>query len=294
MKSFSTRAPSVSNAGTPSLLIIGVDGLIGSALAREADLRKIHWEGTSRRTESQWHLNLAESPDKWQIPSQAESAVLCAGITNVAYCENNPSVTRKINIDATLALASQLSKSGCKIVFLSSSQVFGPKISTPLDESTNPCPATEYGHQKAEAEKHILSLSPQNMVLRLPKVIHSEMDLISHWRNRWASGKSIEAYVDYYLSPISIQYLADSIMAIFKLKIGGTFHLGASDALSYYDFAKWIACRYGIHHSMILPSGSPTPQSPLSAILDSKKTAMLSGLPIPNSLDALNATFPLC
>ena len=273
------------------LLIVGADGLLGSALVDAALSMGLPYEGTSRRPEAKWLINLSRPSSEWQIPAGVATAVLCAGITKISVCENEPATTRRVNIQSTLELASRLVGEGCRVAFLSSSQVFGQNLETPPDESTPTAPTSEYGRQKAETEKEILQLSPKNIVVRLPKIIHRKMPLVLDWKHRWGAGKGVEAYSDYYLSPISLPYFAYSLLAILRLQQGGIFHLGASDAISYYDFAKWLVSHGGIDKGLLSPTPAPFPQSPYSSMLGCAESARIADLCIPSAFDTLQSTF---
>lgn len=273
------------------LLIIGANGLLGSALVDAALSRGLPCEGTSRKAGAKWLIDLAMPSGEWQIPAGVTSAILCAGITKISACENDPATTRRVNIQSTLELASHLVGVGCRVAFLSSSQVFDQNLEIPPDESTATAPTTEYGRQKSETEKGILQLSPGNLVVRLPKILHRKMALVLNWKQRWGAGEIVEAYSDYYLSPISTAYFAHSLISILQLQHGGIFHLGASDAISYYDFAKWLVSQWGIDKRLLRPSSSASPASPQSSMLGCAYSARIANLSIPNSLNMLQSTF---
>ena len=130
-----------------SLLLVGLDSMIGSALAREAQSLGIPFSGPSRRAGAQWPLDLAAPPESWTLPENISTAILCAAETNIGSCEANPAATRDINTRAVIALADRLADQGATLAFISSSRVFPPWMENPA-ESTIPAPNTEYGRQK--------------------------------------------------------------------------------------------------------------------------------------------------
>ena len=273
------------------LLIIGIDSLLGTALARSANLYGMPWQGTSRRMGCKWRLDLSESPEKWQLPHDSKTAIICAGITKISLCENNPESTRLVNVDATYELASRLNANGCRVALLSSTQVFDPHLSAPPDESSVPSPFNQYGRQKVQLEREILSLAPENLVIRLTKVVHGNMPLVQGWKQRWGRGEPVDAYLDYYLAPISQDFFASSTMDILEAETGGVFHLGPMDVISYYEFAKWIAGFWNISVELVNPAHSPSPHSPQSAMLDCRHSARSIGLSIPTAHESLSSAF---
>ena len=148
------------------VFIVGGDSLIGSALASYLS-RTGHKVIASTRhkdisAKNRIYLDLKESSDRWALPGKQDTAVLCAGITDVADCERKPEETARVNVEATCILADKLVKAGTRIIFLSSNQVFDgtSPYPSPMDSIS---PITEYGIQKAETERRLLSLFPNNI-----------------------------------------------------------------------------------------------------------------------------------
>lgn len=222
----------------PSLLVVGLDSMIGSALMQEAESRGIPCQGTSRRPGARWHLDLAASPESWQFPENATTAILCAARSRLADCEARPEETRAINVTATVALARRLNSQGTRIVFISSNQVFPHDLPCAPDESTPVAPVTTYGRQKAEAEQAILELSPKNAVIRLTKVISPDHGLLAEWKRMIASGKPINAYSNLKISPIPLRTTSNRILDIAQSGREGILHLGGSRELSYVELAN--------------------------------------------------------
>jgi dTDP-4-dehydrorhamnose reductase len=102
-------------------LIIGIDGMVGSALFAEASKRKLEQTGTTRRHNSEgFFLNL-EHPSIEGLKN-IDCAYICAGIVGYKNCEGNPNAYR-VNVDGTIALAKKLLQQGTFIVFMSSDAV---------------------------------------------------------------------------------------------------------------------------------------------------------------------------
>lgn len=233
------------------LLIIGKESLIGSAISQIADEKHISWVSTSRRPGSQWFVDLSMQPASWQIPPQATTAIICAACTKLAECEANPDESRAINVTATVELARRLTAQGCRVVFLSTNQVFSPNLSTPPDESAPVSPANEYGRQKAEAEVAILELSQNNVVIRLSKVVSFNHGIFAKWKNMLLVGETIEAYENLYCSPISLQKASEQILEIALNVQGRIFHICSKEVFSYYDLAQNLASVLQIDSSLI-------------------------------------------
>jgi dTDP-4-dehydrorhamnose reductase len=274
----------------PSLLIIGVDGMIGSALAQEASRRGIPWQGTSRRPGAHWHLDLAGPPEKWQLPAHADIAILCAARTKLADCESNPAETRAINVTATIALADRLARNGTTLAFLSTSRVFGPSFELP-SESTQPEPATEYGRQKLSVEKHLLAHQPSAKIIRPAKVVSNELPLFRNWHLALDKGQTIHPYADLFLSPISLDLLISQIFQIALCDEFGIFHLSAKDAVSYFEAASVFAESNGFRLSQIRAGKAPVANTAGSSVLCSDRPLHKIGMEPLSALENLKHAF---
>lgn len=126
-------------------LIVGVDGMIGSALYAEAKRQELDVVGTTRRVSGLdrigWRVNGLAYLDlvrKTFAPPKADVAFICAGIVGYKHCEGNAESWR-VNVDGTIALIDTLLEQGSFVVFMSS-------------DAVEHMPSTAYGLQKAAVE----------------------------------------------------------------------------------------------------------------------------------------------
>ncbi len=221
-------------------LIVGGDSLIGGALSAYWQKQGIlHCSSTRKQdavTEERPYIDLASKGWQGLEGNCYDAVVFCAAATKLADCERHPDQTRKINVDATIALASFFGLRGSHLLLLSTNQVFDGsrpkrKVSEPV------CPINEYGRQKAEAERLMLQM-PRSAVLRLTKVVHPELPLLKQWQFCLESGQTIEAFADMYLSPVSLEEVVLRIDNLIRSRETGIFHLSGEYDVSYYCFAK--------------------------------------------------------
>ncbi len=221
-------------------LIIGGDSTIGSALATFWKINGIpHHSSTRKRQTVSGHrpyLDLGSKTWPQLETAQYEAAVFCAAATKLDHCENDPQATAKINVEATVELASFLSRRGTRLLLLSTSQVFdGSKPGWKVTDFV--CPVNEYGRQKAEAERFILQM-PLSAVLRLTKVVHPEMHLLKEWQESLKNGQPIEAFADMYIAPIQLDDVVMRIDSLIRNQETGIYHFSGKLDISYYSFAK--------------------------------------------------------
>ena len=280
------------------LLIVGSDGLLGSALRLHCVASGIAHVGTSRRpavgASETLPLDLAQLASDWPKFSSYKSAVLCAGITNLEQCRNNPALTRHINVSQTISLAQRLVDAGVFTVFISTNLVFDG--SRPLRSAPEPtCPATEYGRQKAEVEKALCALGKQAAIVRLTKVIHPQMPLVQGWKNELAKGQIIAPFDDLVFAPISIEATVHAILNIARKQLPGVWHLSSDADISYADMARQIATLHQLDVNLIRQTSCRTRKNlehvPTHTTLDASGSAAEIGFHIKTPADTIRETF---
>ena len=221
-------------------LIIGGDSTIGQTLSKYWEENSIQHIVTTRNfrsiNESRLYLDLMDENLPDFTKHQFNAVIFCAACTSLDYCKTNPKISRQINVDATIKLASLFNKYNSHLIFLSSNQVFdGLKPFRKTCDLT--CPVSEYGRQKVLAENYFRKIS-NTAVLRLTKVIHHNIPLLQHWETKLKADEFIEAFVNVYISPITLENVILNINDIVKFHKSGIFHLSGLKDISYYDFAK--------------------------------------------------------
>lgn len=235
-------------------LIVGGDGLIGGALLAQLRADGIDAVATTRRA-GQGHrrvlLDLA-APEKWPSLSGFDLAFLCAAETSIARCAETPAATRAVNVCATARLAEALASRGVFVVVPSTNAVFDG--TQPYRAAEEPrCPVTEYGRQKSDLEERVLSARSM-AVLRLTKVFGPWPALLAGWRERWSAGRSVEAFSDMVVAPVTADLAARAMVAIAVSESPGVFQLSADVDVSYFDVARHLARRQGIPAILVRPA----------------------------------------
>jgi len=255
------------------ILIVGGDSLIGTALKRLCAERGLSFLATSRRpTGLDLFLDLADDPQTWNLPETIDSAILCAAVTNVAKCEKNPAETRFVNVHQTMALAHRLRDLGVFIVFLSTDLVFSPG-ETPAAEDTPPDPVTQYGRQKAEVERSLVSLTANAAVVRLGKVVSPELPLFREWARALRAQESIHPYSDVSICPVTSAFVAEEIIEITASHSSGIHHVAGNGQITYAEVASLICREIGAHENLCVPVATPS-TVPRSRLLSNQGTGL--------------------
>jgi dTDP-4-dehydrorhamnose reductase len=220
------------------LLVVGGDGLVGADL-----VRRLRWRGhdvvaSSRRPgHGDIRVDLASPPPA--LP-RVDAAIICAAVARLDQCAADPAGSRRINVDGTLALARKLTAAGAGVVFLSTDKVTdGRRARAPRWRP--PRPLTEYGRQKAAAERGLLALPGAVAVLRLSKVLDASLPLLLGWATELTSGRPVDAFADMYLAPIDLPRIASLAEALALASARGIFHLTGAADRPYVELARAVA-----------------------------------------------------
>lgn len=230
--------------------IIGADSKIGTALGRQLQEEALLFSRSARQAGSLYFdFDNHENIFSQDIP--ISRAIICAGITNLSYCENNPRETFRINCFLTSKLIDILNKQGIPVTVLSSSAVFGEYHLDPEEENLRYFPTCEYGLQKAFIDHYASISSDHNQIIRLTKVV-SKDGIFKEFLDTVCNGGVMRPYYDLKFSPISLDYTIKSIIRILRSDLPGIFHLSGEKTMSYFDFVEELKLMPGLKFNKML------------------------------------------
>ena len=236
------------------IIVIGGDGLIGRGVVSRLRRTEIETICTTRQKENisrdRLYLDLADDPANWPSLPAAEAAVFCAGIVGFENCRSAPHKTWLVNVDRTILLAERLVSRSSRLVYLSSNAVFDG--SHPHADIDTPCaPNTEYGRQKAAADRQFLSYGRQTAVLRLSKVLFPGLPMLAHWADRLKTGRTIEAASNIRRSPLPLDYVVTLILRLLEGPASGLFHASGDEDIPNDEFARMLARGMGADPGLV-------------------------------------------
>lgn len=280
-------------------LVIGASGLVGGALLKNLSLSGHDTLGSynSMKIGNCVKLDITEKENVFDLISnfQPDVVFLPAALANVDFCEENPGLCRKINVEGTRNVA----VAAAKLVFFSTEYVFDGKAG-PYSEEDEVNPINKYGAAKVEAERIIKSLE-NSLIIRTTVVYGNEVQgknfaikVIQSLRN----GAQFRAVTDQISTPTYVDDLAEKTIELTKRDKTGVYNVVGPDLVSRYEFALEIAEAFNLKKSLVKPVstaelGQKAPR-PLNCGLKTDKLSRELGcrtLTVREGLDAFKEAF---
>ena len=208
-------------------------------------------------------------------------------------------LARKINVDATANICGSANANGTKLVFISTSFVFGNSDQA-MDEEAATAPINNYGMTKMLAEQYIASNAGDYLVLRIDQPFFwqrewQKQDMVSRTLSQLKEARPFSVFTDWHNQPTYLPDLFETAALLIEKKQAGVFHAVGRKRISRYVWAVKIANAFGFDPSLIRPASSS--DNKLSAKrpnnrLSTDKTERICGMcqrPIDAALSDLKA-----
>lgn len=273
------------------VFVIGAAGLVGDALVRA--IGRDNATAATRAGRVPAGFLTLDISDEAEVrrklgegnPTPTVVAVPAAD-THVDYCEQHPEETRRVNVEGTGHVARVCRDIGARMIFYSSDYVFDG-VKGDYTEEDAVSPINEYGRQKAEAERLVLSAGARNLVIRTSGAYGWQRDpknFVLQVRQRLSEGKPLPVASDIRYNPTFAENLAAVTRALIEAGAAGIFHVVGADRLSRDSFASRVARTFGLDASLIRPVlaaslGSSTPR-PKESSLRTDKVRVAVGIPL--------------
>jgi dTDP-4-dehydrorhamnose reductase/predicted O-methyltransferase YrrM len=244
------------------------------------------------------HLDLDVDLHAWPIPRQIQVVINCAAMARLEICKRDPVGSRRVNVDSVIALAEKCRQAGVFFIHLSTDKVFsGQSPSMPPDAPL--APVTEYGKQKADADRYLVGLLTERIqlaIVRLTKVLTPGAALFQDWRDALLRGEVIHPFIDMTLAPVPLPQVVTTVMAIARSRQSGIFQLSGDLDVTYAQVAERLADQLGVSRDLVQPvnagqSGLFDEMIPPYTSLDCTTTRDSLQLELPSTWDAVEWAF---
>ena len=134
-----------------------------------------------------------------------------------------------------------IDRSNCRIIFLSSANVFDTFEHFPCYEYDKTLSESIYGRFKIKIENDLLRLPTSKFVLaRLPMVFGNHSPRIRELDDSIINHEPIEVFPNTIINVNNDIKLSQQIHYIINQQLTGVFHLGSTDLIHHFDFVKLI------------------------------------------------------
>jgi len=279
-------------------LIVGSDGKIGSAMFYSLKNGGDQVIGTTRRKGKAggdviW-FDL-HRPERWEIPKDVDAALICAGVSGLEACANEPGKTASINVNAAVSLTKRLAERGVFTVYISTSQVFDGSVPFPSPDDPV-CPINEYGRQRARAESLIGATGAAGAIVRFTKIIEPGFRLIAGWIEALRREETVHPFSDMRQAPVPMWFAVKVLRHIIKNRLEGIIHVSADKDISFEQIALAGARILGKSEGLVQPveaerSGKIKEPFPRRAALNIDRMKFELGLYPPDPIETVEKAF---
>jgi dTDP-4-dehydrorhamnose reductase len=263
------------------LLITGATGTLGQAFARICDIRGISYQLLSRR-----EMDIAdpESVNRALDKYQAWALINTAGYVRVDCAEVEKESCFRENTDGPTILAAACERKGIQFLTFSSDLVFDGKTNRAYTESDSTSPLNIYGESKVKAEKRVLQVNPNSLIIRT-SAFFGPWDEFNFLRIALRSLVARENFMAADDSLISPTYTPDLVNACLDILIDGEtglWHLAQQGAVTWAEFARWAGSMANLDSKLVI--GCTTEElklaarRPLFSVLGSERGMLLPSL----------------
>jgi len=271
--------------------ITGAAGLIGNYLVGTASqfAQEFKVVGLTRGDLDLTHFTAVRAAFMKERP---RLIIHCAALSRSPACQENPSLARKLNVEATACLAELAA--AIPFVFFSSDLVFDGQQGN-YDESARPNPLSVYAETKVAAEQVVLA-NPNHTVVRISlnggTSPTGDRGFNEEMRRAWQAGTTLKLFVDEFRCPMPASITARAIWDLVAQRKPGLYHLGGSERLSRWQMGQIIAARWPQLSPRLQPAsrkdyvGAPRPPD---TSLNCAKIRKLLSFPLPGLGEWLQA-----
>lgn len=225
-----------------TILIVGASGFIGNAIYRELGAY-FKTYGTYYSQEGVYQDNRVFF--KYDVANDSLTDILE---------ETNPSViitalrgNFKAQFEAHKALATYVQeKHHCRLLFLSSVNVFDGLFNYPAYENDTPKAESDYGRHKIAIERLLLATIPaQCVIIRLPMVLGVHSPRLIQLRQASKHKAVFEVFPKLIISITTADKIAQQLHYIINQQLDGIFHLASTDVIHHEDLFRELCEKLG-------------------------------------------------
>lgn len=264
------------------LLITGATGTLGRAFARLAAERGLEHRLLDRR-----QLDVADPQAVRQalLALQPWAVVNAAGYARTAEAEREKDRCFRENRTGPAVLAEACGRHSVRLLTFSSDQVFDGKKGAAYAESDETNPQGVYGTSQAAAERIVLNILPEALVVRASAFFGpwDDANFAAMAARKFHGEEYFDAAAHARVSPTFLPDLVHASLDLLLDGAAGRWHLANAGAVSWADFARRVAIGAGLDPRRVeawyeVQCDDCTHLPPLNTALTSEKGTLMPTL----------------
>jgi len=239
-------------------LILGATGLLGSRLVRELTDSHGTFRKSSRLFTNNFHFlegGNINSFDMLLKKIKPDVVINCIGLANVDECDALPEKSWQINCLLPTKFAEVCKNNSIKFIHISTDHYLSLS-NEKLKEEGKVLPANQYGFSKLSAEKSVLLINPNSLIVRT-NFFHFNMKNPQTFLDKlvWDNSgqKVIGSFSDVVFTPVSTSYLSLCIQKLVDLNYFGVINVCSNDLISKYEFHEKVLQILNIDSTFHIP-----------------------------------------
>lgn len=144
------------------ILITGGEGILATSLLTTLNGKF----DAVKKSRTEMDITDLNTVKKVFLHENPDLVIHTAASTNVEECEKNPTQAQKINLEGTKNIVDIANSVSCKVIYISSTGVYGKTLETPYLESDKVEPTTVHHMTKWQGECYCLEKSIDALVIR--------------------------------------------------------------------------------------------------------------------------------
>jgi dTDP-4-dehydrorhamnose reductase len=234
-------------------LVVGAGGMLGQELVALLADRGEDVVGTTRAD-----LDVTDRAAVDEAVSGYDVVVNCTAYTAVDAAEGDEPAAFTVNAVAAAHLARASSRTGARLVQVSTDYVFDGHAQQPYAEDAGVAPRSAYGRTKAAGEWAVRAEAPDHLVVRTAWLYGAHGACFPKTIARAARERgSLDVVADQLGQPTWTYDLADLVHRLVVAGVpAGTYHGTASGSTSWHGFAAAVVGAAGLDPAIVRPTTS--------------------------------------
>jgi dTDP-4-dehydrorhamnose reductase len=167
-----------------------------------------------------------------------------SAVIHTAYRQDDP----EVNSAGSAAVAAAAARCGARLIHISTDLVFDGTKREPYTEDDQPNPIDDYGRSKLEAERRVLEIHPEALVVRTSLLVgrkrpgRQELAVLEAARGE----REIAFFEDEWRSPVLVSDLGAALLELVATTASGILHVAGAEPMNRYELACAIAAAHGL------------------------------------------------